>query len=491
MSDDRVDDRWALYRAGGEMPSGPPSAPLSDVWDESFDDLEERERDLYIREGQPVLLRPDGSVDGDVLAYFNDYSFQGLALQTQLAYATDLKVYFSFLWGRGMDWSAVTPSMLSKYALWRLMDPQNPRTVHDTRFARELAAIRRFHEWAVREGKMASSPVVLRAFRLPDGTIGTTAALRPPAVRSSRVKWLMPNAYARWRREGLEGYGTDGLGARSWRGRNEARNVAFCEALWWSGLRLREAATLLSWEVPREIPEENWAVGTVGRAVAKGPGRSFLMSRRALRAIRKYRRTNRAAAVRRARAEGRYDDLRGIMVVSYGASGRHVVMTGLDGEKYRMSLDTLGAEDRRRIFVSTPQGIEPAMLWLKESGMPMPYETWQPVFRRANERSKSRGAGIYCTPHMLRHSFALRALVNFMARKNLQWSPYAYVQGLLGHRSVETTKEIYLEPAKNMDAKEILEIIDGSGDGSGFDESATEILHRIADATGLVQDVPQ
>ena len=258
---DRVAERWALHRSGWDPPPGPPSAPLSDAWDRSFDDLQEREGALGISESQPILLRPDGSIDGDVLSYLHDYSFQRLASQTQLAYATDLKVYFSFLWDREVDWLAATPRTLRAYAIWRLVAPANSRTVHDTRFARELASIRRFYDWAVREGKMTASPVELRAFRLPDGTFGTTPALRPRAVRSSRVKWLTPNAYVRWRREGLEGYGKDGLRARSWRGRNEARNVAFCETLWWSGLRLREASTLLSWEVPREIRGENWAVG--------------------------------------------------------------------------------------------------------------------------------------------------------------------------------------------------------------------------------------
>ena len=489
VNDNRVAERWALHRSGWDLPPGPPSAPLSDAWDRSFDDLQERERALSISESQPILLRPDGSIDGDVLAYLHDYSFQRLASQTQLAYATDLKVYFSFLWDREVDWFAATPRTLRAYAGWRLVDPANSRTVHDTRFARELASIRRFYDWAVREGKMTASPVELRAFRLPDGTFGTTPALRPRAVRSSRVKWLTPNAYVRWRREGLEGYGKDGLRARSWRGRNEARNVAFCETLWWSGLRLREASTLLSWEVPREIRGENWAVGAIASAVAKGSGRSFLISRRALQSIRKYRLTNRVAAVSGAQAEGRYDDLPGIMVVSPGASGRHIVVTGHDGGQRRMSLDTLGAEARRRIFVQTPEGIEPAMLWLTESGMPMPYETWQPVFRRANERSKSRGAGIYCTAHMMRHSFALRALMTFMDMKDLQWSPYALVQGLLGHRNVETTMEIYLQPARNLDAKERLEMVDSDA-GMGFDESATERLQRLA-AAGLVQDVRQ
>ena len=63
------DADWEMLRSGGFLPEGPPQADLWDVWDNTFDDLEERERKLHIVAGQPLLLRPDGSADRDVLAW--------------------------------------------------------------------------------------------------------------------------------------------------------------------------------------------------------------------------------------------------------------------------------------------------------------------------------------------------------------------------------------------------------------------------------------
>ena len=479
----RVEREWELFRGGGPLPSGPPSAPLCDVWERTFDDLEERELSLLIAEGQPILVRPDGSLDGDVVSYLHSYSFRNLAAQTQLAYAIDMRIYFSFLFRFGIDWREASESTLEGYALWRLQDLENEKPVTGTRFAREVAAIQRFYRWQVGRGVLDVSPVALRTSRFPDGTIATTARIRPAAVRSSRVKWRTPNAYLKWRRVGLEGHG----GREP---RLKARNVAFAETLWWSGLRLREASTLLNQEVPAAPPGEQWANGWIAPAVAKGPGRLYLIFDRALRAIRKYRDTNRADSVRRAQASGRYDDLPGILMASSATADHLLVLTDRQGGKRRVSIDALGSEMRRRIFVEGDRGIEPAMLWLQQSGMPMPYTTWAKVFRQANVLCARQGVAITFSPHMMRHSFALKMLLFFLDKSEDTLAPFVKVQGLLGHSNVETTKRIYLEPAVNLSSKGHLESA-ARAMKADVDEVVSEYFWRKVKETGLVLDVPK
>ena len=465
---DMRDADWEIFRAGGPLPEGPPQADLWDVWDNTFDDLEERERKLHIVAGQPLLLRPDGSADRDVLAYLNSYSFRTLARETQMAYAVDLKVHLSYLSRLGIDWRAGTKKTLEEYAGWRLFETANEKRVSGTRFAREVAALRRFYEWAADERLIGRSPVALRARRLRDGTTVQVPEIRPKNVKSVRMKWLTPKAYEQWRRVGAEGYRADHLPDPSWRGRNEARNTALAQTLWWSGLRVQEAATLLSAEVPGPPDDGYWSDGWVAEATAKGPGRPYLIKYEALRAIEKYQRTSRAEAVRRAQEAGRYDDLRDIVVVS------SVV-----------SLDSLDPEARLKLFLDGNEGLEPAMLWLSESGMPMPHLSWQRVFRRANERCAAAGMKLYCTAHRLRHSFALHTLLVLQEQVG-EDAAYGHVQKLLGHSNRETTQAIYLEPLRNMDRKALLNRAEGD---PGAVKSGEAMYRHLSEISGLIQEV--
>ena len=46
------DTDWEMLESGGFLPEGPPQADLQDVWDNTFDDIEQRERELSIVAGQ-------------------------------------------------------------------------------------------------------------------------------------------------------------------------------------------------------------------------------------------------------------------------------------------------------------------------------------------------------------------------------------------------------------------------------------------------------
>ena len=131
--------RWMLFQAGGPVPTDG-SSPLLDEWG----DLEERERELRIRPGQPFLLRADGTADMDVLRYFNSPSYRRFKPETQMSYAYDLKIHLSFLASQGVDWRDATEEHLEDYEHWRRRDEANPPRVGPAKFARELQGCRGF-----------------------------------------------------------------------------------------------------------------------------------------------------------------------------------------------------------------------------------------------------------------------------------------------------------------------------------------------------------
>ena len=261
---------------------------------------------------------------------------------------------------------------------------------------------------------------------------------------------------------GLRGYGVDNLRDSSWRGRNASRNWAFADTLWSSGLRLSEAAALLSREVPAESPGNSFSRGHVAVPAATGTGRDFWISAEALRAIDDYRATERAAAVHRARRQGRYDDLRGVTVVSPGP----------------VSPDQLSLGDRRRMFIEGDGGLEPASLWLTDSGTPMNQVSWEQVFVAANARCASAGVEVHCHPHMLRHSFAFRIIDARLASQGLLLvDPFVLVQKLLGHLSLQTTLQTYLY----LDPEEYQRVGKALSEEDDPDASLNDLLVQIAE----------
>jgi integrase len=95
---------------------------------------------------------------------------------------------------------------------------------------------------------------------------------------------------------------------------------------------------------------------------------------------------------------------------------------------------------------------EPDLLWLAETGKALSKEALAKNYREARA-----AAGVAATFHDLRHTFAIRTLVELerLARENPDEVPYPLLtlRDLLGHRSVTTT-EIYLQ-ALHVDRKVI------------------------------------
>ncbi len=492
MTEAFIGFEWRMCRAQKSKWRGTYTSSLLD----ECENLEEREARLGIPPGQPFLLRPDGSADRDVVLYFNSSSFRRLATDSQTSYASDLKVFLSFLEGHGTNWRDATHDTLLDYEFWRRREAQNPRKVSGAKFARELAACSHFYRWQLVRGNVALSPVHTATSISRRGDSVSRAVLQPTNIRSVKVKWLTPRAYRRWRDVGLGGCGADGLLQDSWRGRNDGRNMAMADLMWASGLRLREAGSILIDELPSHAPDNQYVRGRLGEAVAKGPSREFWVSRKALQSINGYLISTRAAAVRRARAAGRYDQIDDMRIVT-AVSGRGTIdYVDVGGRPARTSLDALSASDRLKLFRHTSSGLEPAALWLTEGGMPMPYLTWEAVFATASARCKKLGVPISCHPHMLRHSFALRMLMTltyaFDRRLGLSESerneyrhlfgdPWVLVQTMLGHSSLTTTRSYYLEPVQGLQ-------IDMFLNGDNDEDSLEGILARVASTSPRILD---
>lgn len=403
-------------------------------------------------------------------------------------------MFLSFLESQSTPWRESSTADLLDYEHWRRRDPANPRRVSGAKFSRELAACKKFFDWQRQRGTMVATPPAERAdsWHEADGH-----SLRPKDARSTRVKWLTPRAFQQWRDVGLGGRRLDGSRDSAWRGRNDGRNLAFADLLWSSGLRLREAGTLLLSELPAADANTSYLRARVGDAVAKGRGRDFWMASDARRELEGYVVSTRAAAVSRARREGRYEDLPGKLFV-VGRDGARLKVRGRAADPVTtVTLSQLDARARARLFIEGEGGLEPAMLFLGESGLPMRYESWEAVFAGASRRCARLGVPVSCYPHMLRHSFALRMLVTLLhafdrrmgltpdERRDyrlLFGDPWTLVQTLLGHTNPQTTRDIYLEPVSGLQVDLFL-----NGDQAGDDDDVfTDFVQRHLVDTGLV-----
>jgi integrase len=135
-----------------------------------------------------------------------------------------------------------------------------------------------------------------------------------------------------------------------------------------------------------------------------------------------------------------------------------------------------------RLFRQAAGGLEPLWLWLNDDGMPRPKQAWYKTFARANARVERAMAaadavgGLWARPHMLRHSFALRwyCIATFVAWqrtailseaerrdfRNQLGDVWFLLATLLGHRSAETTRKVYLEPFQAVQAEQLVALMD-------------------------------
>lgn len=389
--------------------------------------------------------------------------WRSLGALTARDYTYSLVVWLNFLLTTGVNWWEASEDQAEEFLFWRVTDPANEDRVEAGTFVRDLAGLRKFYKWMKRHGVVD-----------PFDDFDT-----PRVVRHADVKWFDPGGYARWRDLGIRGLDLSGRPDKWWRGRNEQRDKAFCDGLYGCGLRVSEWASVVLPELAAHDRRRGYYTGQLADACAKGGyGHPYWFPRSVMKGVQSYTEGPRAAAVRRAQAVGRYEKVRDRWMVLAARGSEAVVLEGGRRGRQEWAWNDIGPDTRLRLFRETPQGLEPLALWLNEDGLPRDGRGWEHTFEVANGRIAALGLeGFACTAHMLRHSFALKwysisklvhaARIGHLApaeRDDFReqfGDAWHLVQTMLGHRSVETTKSVYLEPFGGLDVEVLLAHAEG------------------------------
>lgn len=488
------------------------------VADAEFADLHERAGRLGARHGTPVLVTAAGQADARLNLFFRTGSMAGCAAATWRRYAFALVVWLDFLRIRGRAWCEASAADVEAFKYWRVTATANSRRVAPGTFDTDRAALNSFYAWAssrygiVNPVPSAATSRSIRAGREAGSASRGRDPLRPAGTARRQVKWMLRPAFEQWRDIGLRGYGFSGLRRPGWRGGAwEDRDAAFVDGLYGTGLRVSEWASLLDVEVP-VAAGARFAEAWLAAACAKGggEGRRYRVPAGVVRSLESYLdpvEGSRAEAIRRARNAGRYDRLSGVRIVT-GFNGQTRVLT-VAGD--RLPLDAASPDERRLLFRATPQGLEPLAVWLSASGLPKRAHSWQDTFGAANARVADawaesdpaacdrRRCPLWCRPHMLRHSFALKwySILSVVWNQRItgfddsevrdlreQFGDLWYqLAALMGHRNPMTTRDIYLEPFAALEIDYLMSLLDAE-EAAGVDA----LIRAVAAGGGRVLD---
>ncbi|MGH3285124.1 MAG: tyrosine-type recombinase/integrase [Streptosporangiaceae bacterium] len=423
-----------------------------------------------VRDGLPFVLGPSGGYDVELNRFFRELGSWGVrAANSVSAYARDVMLFCRFLHasrGGKTIWEC-DGADLRAYKSVRLHSPGEHQVSVST-WQRSIAALDKWATWAVYEGLLPAAP-----FRYVDKTVMTPQGLKrvlvnveqEPGRQAGPIRFMAFEDYLLWRDVGLRGELPDGRPDPAWRGRHGERNAVFADLLVYTGMRLGEAASLLTGEVPPLAAASGGrGLGDVRLAAAvtkRNKARTVFVNRRALAALHRYIGIERDELVTRRLAGAGYP-VTGDMVLVRRA-GRTVLTPAEGGGSWPYS--RLGVETRRRLMVVAGTGelAGPLWLWLGQDGQPLALSTWQSAFHRANERCARFDLEISASPHTLRHTFAVhmlglllrqtvralgmqtdRRLTHAHVRRLLIGNPMRKLQLLLGHGQ-ESTVYTYLE----------------------------------------------
>lgn len=448
-------------------------------------------RDRPRRRGTPFFIAPDGIPDDILNDYFRSAG-PGAALADTSArsYAYDMLVFLSILGQWKVSWRDASPEQLGDVRTWRLHGKDNPRRVSDSTWQRQAQAISSVYKWAATRGiRNPVPPSFDRAHR----RVANAGGSYP---RGSSVKWFTAAAIRRWIDLGLRGYLPDGSPDSRYRHRSGLRDSAFVRAAYGTGLRTQELGNLvLGTEWPISTPGP-YATLHIGEGIAKGGlARKSWASAEALSAVYSYVQTDRRLAVEAANRHGDYARVAGRLTLD----PRPDRAVAIDARGFTRSLALLTPFERQRLFTDRDGFLEPAQIWLTEQGMPLPHTRWNRIFDRANDRITALGVTMSrLTPHRLRHSFALKWFVigrllwmgrgsglprdEAEALRDEMGSEWFLVQTLLGHRSVETTRNVYLEPFIGLDIESLLSQV--------HDQDAEQLLTLFLNGHARVESHP-
>ncbi|MCT1378276.1 tyrosine-type recombinase/integrase, partial [Microbacterium sp. p3-SID337] len=236
------------------------------------------------------------------------------------------------------------------------------------------------------------------------------------------------------------------------------RDYAFGLTLVSTGLRRHEAALLLNAEIPRTVGPSGvhtfWRVGKNGRS------REIWIADALALAVDHYRLVEREYLVQRAQRQLRKARREGRLPIVEPVEGAKELRFRVNGVSMRT--EQMGDDLRRRAVHIRPDGVlDPLALFVMQGGHGPSKNRFNETFNDASERVALFGprqdappAHLSVTPHVLRHTFAVRMLAALMRHgretagdPNIHLTqPLLVVQELLGHARRDTT-ELYLRHA--------------------------------------------
>jgi len=357
---------------------------------------------LGIVNGQPFLVGEDGSFDRVLNTFLRSLVDPASPRpNTWRTYAYHLARFLRWLAQQEIAWRQVNRDVLRAYYTARRFVQARPISART--WNNVAAALTRFYAWAVVAGEVPVTPVSYREIRA--GRIAAVPGIRP--LRSSLTEHVssIPVRYVPLRiylSKVRPAFGGT---------RTAERDRAFADLLLATGMRVAEANSLLLADLPDPDAPECWGKKTIPLTLKRG---------------------TKGGKVRVIRIP------------------THVLRT-----VYRYV-----AEDRENALADLSMSQRPAELWVTETGAPMKTARWHDVFRKASEKS-----GNQCTPHMLRHAFAIHQLTAMIQRlisdptyrtdpnqpyRTLLKDPLRQLQRLLGHASLASTF-IYLDCLEEVD----------------------------------------
>lgn len=407
---------------------------------------------------------PDGTIDHVIAVW----ALEPRSALSQKSYSHDLHQFFSYWYTNYEDrhWATARTRELARFLGWyRHQSPassknsmtqgRSPATV-----TRMQAALSSAYDAAMACNQIIVNPV-------PRGNINATKG-RP----RSAANWLTPQAIETWR-----SYGINRLGSgNEERMLQNIRNTAYTDLVYGTGLRRQEAGGLLTIELPQKRFSHSLTQGWVPAALSKNSphrGRAYYADQLVTESIGSYCEQQRKLDVASGQLSGKYEnDALAEVVVDIeqvGTANAALLLENTASQVRKVRVKDLSLIERSHIYQRGTHGaLEPMYLWLRTDGRPLMPTAWNGIFAAANKAcvTKFGATAPRVTPHRLRHSFALRVFAASLiasvtqtghapaaATRALidQGNIWIRLQNLLGHKSVETTRDYYLEPVTTLE----------------------------------------